>query len=86
MLDPNHHLSAELIGRYILYKWPNRLGGWMKGEVKGTNTDADATIGGKQCNFEVYYAEDNETAIHLLTVQSYGLNSKAKVDSWVLLE
>lgn len=77
--------AEPLVVRSILYRWPPRLGGWMVGNITAVNSDEKNTVKGKMCNFEVYYPQDKETAYHLLEVAGYALNSKAKIDSWVLL-
>lgn len=77
--------AESLVGRSILYRWPPRLGGWMVGNITAVNLDEKNNVKGKMCNFEVYYQQDEETAYHLLEVAGYALNSKAKIDSWVLL-
>lgn len=84
-LTPGSETASMLVGRMILYHWPDRLGGWLCGEVTAINTDKDNSIQGKMCNYEVYYEADENTATHLLTIGQYATSSKAKIDSWVLL-
>lgn len=85
LLDPTSSAANEMIGHFILYRWPPRMGGWMQGDIKAINTDAANKVKGQMCNFEVFYEEDGESAFHLLTSAEYALNEKAKIDSWVLL-
>ena len=77
--------AEQLVGKFILYKWPPRLGSWAVGKVMSVNNDPNVKVGQKVCNFRVYYASDKATADHCLEAGSYARNSKSPADSWVLL-
>ena len=86
-LEIGNIAAKQLVGSYILYRWPDRLGGWLDGEITAINTDEKQTVkGGVMCNFVVHYKSDGETAHHTLTLKSYAKSCKSATDSWVLLE
>jgi hypothetical protein len=82
---PGNSHAELLVERYILYKWPLRLGGWAVGQVRSVNKDANTTVSGDRCNFVVYYDCDKCSADHNLKFSSYAKNWKSPSDSWVLL-
>ena len=87
LADACAHGSAtadELVDKYIVYKWPARLGGWAVGKVTGTLT-AGAHVKQGQCNFTVFYECDQESAEHALSSSAYAKSAKSPADSWVLL-
>ena len=77
--------AAELVGCFILYRWPARLGGWLLGEVKSANTDAKVKAGDAPANFAVFYQADEETAHHSLKLEKYARSARSHTDAWVLL-
>ena len=84
-LEPLSETASELVGRFILYRWPTRIGGWLVGEVKAANTDSKEMVGDDVANFNVFYAADGEEAKHCLKLKKYAKNAKASTDAWVLL-
>ena len=77
--------AGQLVEKYILYKWPPRLGGWAVGKITNVQTDSDITVKSKKCNFTVFYDIDQESADHVLSLSSYARSAKSPSDSWVLL-
>ena len=75
-----------MVGKYIIYHWPLRLGGWLLGQVTAINTDSTVKVGESICNFSVYYEADKDTAHHFLSLKSYAKSAKSKTDSWVLVQ
>ena len=55
------------------------------GVVTESVSDESESIGGKQCNFKVFYDCDGNTAEHVLQSHTYATRSSASNDSWVLL-
>ena len=77
---------SMLVDSYILFKWPAREGGWALGQVSSVATQAEEVAGDK-CNFAIYYAADDATAQHCLSMAAYAYakNAKSLTQSWVLL-
>ena len=84
-LESGNAAAANLVKKHILYRWPERLGGWLHGEITSINVDKKQAVKGVMCNFVVYYNADGETAHHILTLKSYAKSCKSASDSWVLL-
>ena len=77
--------AKQLVGMYILYKWPPRLGGWAVGKVTSSINDPSLHVKNCPCNFAVFYDCDQESADHCLSIASYAKSAKSAADSWVLL-
>ena len=78
--------SAEsLVGQWLLYKWPPRLGGWACGKVVAVNTDQTKKVNKEVCNYLVHYPVDDDTSEHYLNARDYAHNAKAVAGSWVCL-
>ena len=77
--------ASELVGYYIVYRWPARLGGWLVGKITGVNSDRSIKASDNVCNFVAFYESDQDSAHHHLSLPMYAKNAKAKVDSWALL-
>ena len=77
--------AEQLLGKYILYKWPPRLRGWAVGKVTAALNDASLQVKGKRCNFAVFYECDQQSADHTLSLCAYARSAKSPSDSWVLL-
>ena len=84
-LVPQSPTAQTLVGHYIVYRWPVRLGGWLVGKVTEVNKDTGKKVGETVCNFGVYYEADKETAHHHLDLHRYARSAKAAVDFWALL-
>ena len=82
---PGSASAEELVGMYILYKWPPRLGGWAVGKIMSVQLDPKITVKKVQCNFTVFYECDQQSADHYLSLAMYASSAKAPSDSWVLL-
>ena len=82
---PESATAEQLVGKYILYRWPPRLGGWAVGKIISLQTDASVMVKNIKCNFTVYYDCDEQSADHILSVSSYAKSAKSPADSWVLL-
>ena len=76
--------ESQLVDRFILYKWPARLGSWLVGKLS-PNTNKKQRVGDLISNYKAFYAADGEIAYHNLTFAAYAKGSNSKVDSWVLL-
>ena len=77
--------ESQLVGKYILYKWPLSAGSWLLGKV-AVNTSKKQKVGDNVCNFKAFYEADKAWAYHHLTLSAYAKSSASKVDSWVVLE
>jgi hypothetical protein len=79
--------ASQLVGRFIIYKWPARVGGWQVGEVRSVNTDKSNMVGEMCANFIVHYECDQQDAQHFLRATAYAKSEKSPVlvDAWVLL-
>ena len=44
--------GAKLVGRMVLYRWPDI--GWCKGKIISVNTDGRFKVGGANVNFIIY--------------------------------
>ena len=84
-LEPDSSTAKELLGRYILYKWPPRLGGWAVGKVTSVQKEASVQVKSVKCNFSVFYECDQQSADHVLSLSAYAKTAKSPSDSWVLL-
>ena len=84
-LAPGSEEADQLVGKAVLYKWPERLGSWAVGKITGVNKDPKVKVGAKVCNFRVHYASDETTAEHCLEASAYARDAKSPADSWVLL-
>ena len=77
--------DSQLVGKYILYKWPLRVGSWMLGKVD-INKNRKQRVGDIVCNYKAFYEADKEWAHRCLSLATYAKKSSSKVDSWVVLE
>ena len=77
--------AEKLVGQWLLYKWPPRLGGWARGKVVAVNTDQTKKVNKEVCNFLVHYPVDDDTSEHLFKTSEYARNSKSLSGAWVLL-
>jgi hypothetical protein len=77
--------ASRLVGYYIAYRWPARLGGWLVGKITAVNTDCSIKASDRVCNFVAFYESDQDSAHHHLSLGMYAKSAKAKVDSWALL-
>ena len=58
--------------------------GWALGQVS-TVAEESEEVDGEKCNFSVYYAADDATALLRLSMAEYAKNTKSPSQSWVLL-
>ena len=84
-LDPESPSAENLVGQWVLYKWPPRLGGWACGKVVAVNTDQTKKVNKEVCNYLVHYPVDDDTSEHYLNARDYAHNAKAVAGSWVCL-
>ena len=75
----------KLVGLWLLYKWPPRLGGWARGKVVAVNMDQTKKVNQEVCNYLVHYPVDDDTSEHYLNARDYAPNAKAVTGSWVCL-
>ena len=71
--------GAKLVGRMVLYCWPDV--GWCKGKIISVNTDGRFKVGGANVNFIIYYEVDDDNSKHTLSLAAFGEDK-----DWVLLE
>ena len=71
--------GAKLVGRMVLYCWPDV--GWCKGKIISVNTDGRFKVGGAKVNFIIYYEVDDDNSKHALSLAAFGEDK-----DWVLLE
>ena len=73
------------MGSSLLYHWPSV--GWCVGVIKEANGDRRRKIDGDHCGklycLTCYYEIDDDTSMHVLTLNAYGGED---IGSWVLLE
>ena len=84
-LVPGSETASLLVGKYIVYRWPARIGGWLVGKVVEVNTDPANMVGETMANFKVFYDADGANAHHLLSCGGYAQNNKPKLDAWAIL-
>ena len=86
-LTDQSETASKLVGYFIAYKWPARLGGWLVGKISGVNQDRSITITDEKlvANFTAFYEADGASAHHHLSLARYAKSARAGVDSWVLL-
>ena len=79
--------ASQLVGYFICYKWPARLGGWLVGKITEVNKDRKITVTDDKsvANFIVFYEADKASAHHHLSLACYAKSCRSKTDSWVLL-
>ena len=77
--------ADDLVNKYILYKWPPRLGGWAVGKVTSPMIGDAIMVKQTKCNFSVFYECDDAEADHALSMKMYAKSAKSPSDSWVLL-
>ena len=76
--------ASQLVDYFLLFKWSARMGGWALGQVSAVAEESEK-VDGEKCNFSVYYAADDATAQHRLSMAEYAKNTKSPSQSWVLL-
>ena len=84
-LEPGSETASDLVGSFILYRWPPRMGGWLVGKITKVNTDKRQKAGDTVANFAVFYEADQEEAYHSLALQKYAKDANSHTDAWVLL-
>ena len=82
----NSESAEQLVGRFILYHWPTRVGGWLVGKVSAICDDPAVKVGEDICNFKVFYEADQDSAFHVLSIKKYARSTKSSLDSWLLLQ
>ena len=65
--EPLHPTGQSLVGRTILYNWPNV--GWCRGIITEWNSDKHLKVNRRVANFKIHYACDDTTAIHALSLR-----------------
>ena len=80
--------ASALVGKYFIYKWPPRLGGWALGKITEVNLDESLTVNGAKdvANFHVFYEVDDSDAHHWFSLENYAASAKSPTSSWALLD
>jgi len=88
MLVPLHLAGQQMLGQYILFKWPTY--GWCLGKISAWNSNPKCT----ECkqtrivNFTVFYPDDSSSGPHCLSLDNYNIDSDndSPNHTWLLLE
>jgi len=85
MLLPLDPTGQQMIGQYILFKWPTY--GWCLGKIAAWNTNP-CKVGKQIVNFTVYYPNDGSSGLPCLSLDNYNtdIDNNSPNHTWLLLE
>jgi len=82
-LDP---AGQQMIGQYILFKWPTY--GWCLGKIWAWNTNPKRKVCKQTVNFIVFYPDNGSSGPHCLSLDNYNIDADddSPNHTWLLLE
>jgi len=86
MLVPLDPAGQQMIGQYILFKWPTY--GWCLGKISACNTNPKRKVSKQIVNFTVFYTDDGSSGTHCLSLDNYNvdIDNNSRNHTWLLLE
>jgi len=86
MLVPLDPVGQQMIGQYILLKWPTY--GWCLGKISACNTNPKRKVSKQIVNFTVFYPNDDSSGPHCLSLDNYNvdIDNDSPNHTWLLLE
>jgi len=86
MLVPLHPAGQQMLGQYILFKWPTC--GWCLGTISACNTNPKRKVSKQIVNFIVFYPDDGSSEPHCLFLDNYNedIDNDSPNHTWFLLQ
>ena len=86
MLVPLDPSGQQMIGQYILFKWPTY--GWCLGKISAWNTNPKSKVCKQTVNFIVSYPDDCSSGPHCISLDKYSIDTDddSPNHTWLLLE
>ena len=86
MLVPLDPAGQQMIGQYMLVKWPTY--GWCLGKISAWNTNPKRKVCKQTVNFIVFYPDDGSSGPHCLSLDNCSIDTDDDPPNhtWLLLE